>query len=389
MPISHMILWGLLVVLIVLSASLFNFVFNPRGLGPEPARVLPKRFFDEPAEDETALELLVGGEEAFAKILEAVDKAESSIHVQTYIWKDDKIGNRIAEKLRAAANRGVKVTVCKDALGTFFELGEILAGRPSPVLRAAGLKGRAGIEVKVDLFADTDHSKYFIVDRRWAVLGGMNIADEYHLQWHDYMAAITSPQWATAFERKVVHGDAWPEEAPFFIAANSKKITEIRTALIEIIDRARTSLIIEHAYFSTDKVIAAVMRAAERGVDVRMILPKEPDTHVYANWVTINALLRSNSKNPLRIFLYPKMMHAKVVLVDGAIAAVGSANLTLRSMLTSREVTLFVHGRPEHPLIMRLHQQLLADMAESEDVTAPYIIDFTTSIKAKMGKYVW
>ena len=101
---------------------------------------------------------------------------------------------------------------------------------------------------------------------------------------------------------------------------------------------------IEHAYFSDDKVIAAVKKAAARGVRVEVILPKIPDTHLYANMATINRLLDSESGKAPRVFLYPHMSHAKVIMTDGRIVAIGSANLTPRSMLTSKEITLFVHG---------------------------------------------
>ena len=70
------------------------------------------------------------------------------------------------------------------------------------------------IDVKVNIFTDTDHSKYFIVDHKEVIFGGMNIADEYHKQWHDYMAMIRSAQWTTAFEpivkRSITFGDSTP-----------------------------------------------------------------------------------------------------------------------------------------------------------------------------------
>ncbi|MBW1840468.1 MAG: hypothetical protein JRI75_01555, partial [Deltaproteobacteria bacterium] len=136
-------------------------------------------------------------------------------------------------------------------------------------------------------------------------------------------------------------------------------------------------------------VIAAVKQAAERGIQVNILLPKKPDTHLYANRVTINKLLQSAPKKVPRVFLYPRMMHAKVALTDGVIAAVGSANLTPRSMLTSREVTMFVHGKPDDPFIKELHNRLEADMAESEEVTHPFDLGISDKVKAFLGKYIW
>ena len=369
--------------------AVVQFVFNPLGLGPEPDSVLPDTFFIKPEKADGRLKLLVDGKAAFDEILRAIDAAQSSIHVQTYIWKDDDIGRQVVTKLKTAANRGVKVTVRKDALGTAFEIVDMLKGRSSPVFTKTGLRDYKNIDVNVDLFADTDHSKYFIVDDKEVIFGGMNIADEYHAQWHDYMAMIRSERWTKAFEGKVLKSSPWPDPAPFVITLNDRKTTEIRTALIEIIINAKESVIIEHAYFSDDKVIEAVKLVAGRGIQVNIILPKTPDTHHYANMVTINKLIQSEEKTAPKVFLYPQMMHAKVVLTDGVIAAVGSANLTPRSMKTSREVTMFVHGKPDDPFIKRLRERLGADMAESEEVMTPFKLGASGKIKALFGKYLW
>jgi len=381
-----LILCGLVLVFLVAG---FFFVFNPLGLGPEPDQILSRNFFAAPAVDLSELELLVDGEQAFNEILSAIDATESSIYVQTFIWKDDHIGNQVVNKLKAAADRGVSVTIRKDLLGTVFELGDMLKGRPSPVFTTSGLRGYDNIDVDTEMSNDTDHSKYFIVDNRIVILGGMNIADEYHTKWHDYMALIQSKKWTSAFKEKVFKGSAWPNPAPFVMTVNDRNVTEIRTAIIEMIDNAQENVIIEHAYFSDDKVIEAVKRAAAKGVGVDVVLPKTPDTHIYANMLTTNKLLEESHGKAPRIFLYPKMSHAKVVMTDGVIACVGSANLTPRSMLTSREITLFAHGRRDEQFIKELRDQLEADIALSEQVLKPYELSFTDRLKGLVGKYLW
>jgi cardiolipin synthase len=381
------ILTGCLFMIILVAAV--QFFFNPLGLGPEPETVLSPDFFAEPAQVPTGLELLVDGKEAFEKILAAIDSAASSIYIQTYIWKDDSTGRQVVGALKAAADRGVKVSISKDILGTVFELGDMLKGMPSPVFTKAGLKDYENINLRLDLFADTDHSKYFIVDERLVIFGGMNIADEYRDQWHDYMVLLDSSRWTKAFENKVLRSTPWPDPSPFIITVNDRKSTEIRTALIEMIDNTSDSLIIEHAYFSDEQVIAAVKRAAKRGVKVSIILPEKPDTHHYANMVTINRLLDCEAGKGVAIYLFPRMSHAKVALADAKIAVIGSANLTPRSMRTSREVALFVHGTEDDPFVKKLRNQLMADMAESNPVLNPFQIGFTDKVKALVGKYVW
>jgi len=389
MSVSKKIFFFSGVLALLLMVALFFFVFNPLGLGPEPATVLSPAFFANPMQDLSELELLVDGKEAFKEIFAAIDSAETSVYIQTYIWKDDSTGQAVVAKLKAAADRGVRVTVSKDMLGTFFELGDLIKGKPSPVFTKTGLKGHENIQVDTDLFADTDHSKYYIFDKRNVIFGGMNIADEYHLQWHDYMVLLRGKTWTEAFTNKVLKQLPWPPASALVLTVNNSKETEIRTATVEIIENATQRVVIEHAYFSDNKVIEAVKRAAERGVRVEVILPKIPDTHLYANMATINRLLDSESGKVPRVLLYPHMSHAKVIMTDDRIVALGSANLTPRSMLTSKEITLFVHGVSTAPFIRELREQLETDIAVSKEVIKPFKLGPPAKVKAVVGKYVW
>ena len=123
--------------------------------------------------------------------------------------------------------------------------------------------------------------------------------------------------------------------------------------------------------------------------DVRIVLPEKADTHHYANTVTVNRLLDSGAGRDITIYLFPKMSHAKVPLADSKIAVIGSANLTPRSMRTSREAVLSVHGTEDDPFIKKLRDRLVADMAKSKPVLEPFQIRFTDRVKAFVGKYVW
>jgi hypothetical protein len=263
------------VLAILLMVALFFFVFNPQGLGPEPQSVLPSEFFANPAQDLSELELLVDGKEAFNEIFTAIDSAESSVYIQTYIWKDDSTGQSVVTMLKAAADRGVGVTVSKDMLGTFFELSDMIQGKPSPVFTKFGLKRHKNIQVDTNIFADTDHSKYCIFDERSVIFGGMNIADEYHLQWHDYMVLIRGKAWTEAFTNKVLKLQPWPRHSPLVLTVNNSKETEIRTATIEIIDHAKNKVVVEHAYFSDDKVIEDLL--------FRAVMEKPEGHHINEN----------------------------------------------------------------------------------------------------------
>lgn len=375
--------------LLIILLSLIQFFFNPLGLGPEPASLLGPEFFQNTVKDMTDVELLVDGKQAFDAVFESLDSARESIYVQTYIWKSDETGETVVGKLKKAADRGVSVVVNKDLLGTAFELGDMVKGHPSPVFTSAGLKGYHGIDVNTKLFAYNDHSKYFIVDHEMVIFGGMNIADEYHYQWHDYMALFRGKERVRMFENRVLRGKTWPRGLPAVVGVNDDQATEIRTGLREMIDHAKRRIVVEHAYFSDDIIIRALLRAAKRGVNVDVILPANPDTHGHANQVTVNRLLESEHRDHIRIFLYPEMSHAKVLLTDGEIVGVGSANLTPRSMLTSKELTLFVHCQPDAPFIQKLRDQMDADLKKSTEVRERFDLTLKDQIRGFIGKYVW
>jgi len=281
------------------------------------------------------------------------------------------------------------VTVNTDIVGTFFRLGDMMLGRLIHVFTRKGLKNHPNIDVDTRLLAYNDHSKYFIVDHETLIFGGMNIADEYHFQWHDYMALIRGRDRVALFEDRVLRGRPWPGGLPAVVAVNDGHATEIRTGLREMIDCARERVVVQHAYFSDDVILDALLRAAARGVKVDVMLPSDPDTHGYANRVTVNRLLASEHGDRVRVFLYPGMSHAKVVLADGQVAAVGSANLTPRSMLTSKELTLFVHWKPEQRFVRDLREQLEEDVAKSTEVREPFRISLVDRVLAVAGKYVW
>lgn len=371
------------------AGAAFVFFYRPFSLGPEPGAALPESFFEPPTGPPPGLRLLYGGGEAFEAIFEIIGKAERSITVQTFIWEMDDTGARMAGALLAAADRGARVVIRKDMTGVYFELQTMLRKGIRPALLDPRIRRNPNIDVRLNILGSADHSKYYIADGRRAVFGGMNITDNCRLRWRDYMVMIDSAEWAAGFERKVLDDEIWPEEAPFRILTNSRRALEIRPALSQAFSRARESVILDHAYFSDETMISAVMEAARRGVKVTLILPRSPDTHGLANLATVNRLLASLPPERLEVYLNSRMSHAKAALIDGAIAFVGSANLTHRSMRRSRETVLALHGRPDDPFIAKLREKMLESMAESERVTAPFELGAVGRVRALVGKYTW
>jgi len=368
-------------------ALVFYRFFSPFGLGPAPQQLLGQDFFTHPAAMPD-IKIYIDGQESFGAILAAMDRAEKSLHVQTFIWKDDTLGNMMVDASLAAANRGVAVKLCKDLLGSFFEMA-FKNGKPSPLFNNALLKSHANINIQVSAKKAVDHSKYYIMDRQTAFFGGMNVADEYHAVWHDYMVGLHDPGWAAHFAAKVIDRQPWPDGAPFVIATNTSQGAQIRTGVIELIDAARDRLLFEHAYFSASIIIDAIERALARGVKVDLLLPRAPSTHGPANRAAVNRLLGSPHARGLRIFFYPRMTHAKALVADGKIVAIGSANMTPRSLYVSGETVMFAHFPPDHPFIARLNARMERDLAESQRITEPIAMSLVERARAVAGKYIW
>jgi len=383
-----MVVIGILALLdIAIVALLAHLFFLPFRLGPAPPRLLDDGFFAGPGAM-PQMRLYIDGEEAFEAVFQAIEGARQSVHVQTFIWKDDSLGSRMVESLLAAADRGARMTLSKDILGTFFEvLGK--KGSLGPAFKDSRLRSNKNISVEINPLKPVDHSKYYIIDGREVIFGGMNVADEYHDQWHDYMVGLHDERLAGLMNKKLLSHDHWPEDAPFVIATNTKKEAQIRTGIVQLIDAAKKRLVFEHAYFSADIILEGIQRALARGVDVDLILPKNPSTHGPANRATVNRLLASLHAERLRVFFYPTMTHAKAMVADGRIVAIGSANMTPRSLYVSGETVMFAHFEPDHSFLTRLNARLESDILKSERIRDPFDMGPWEEAKALAGKYIW
>ncbi|MDH5638860.1 MAG: phosphatidylserine/phosphatidylglycerophosphate/cardiolipin synthase family protein [Nitrospinota bacterium] len=381
----------ILVVLVVLDITIIALLaylfFLPFRLGPAPDRLLGDDFFATPGAMPD-IRLHIDGKEAFDAVFQSIEGARQSVHVQTFIWKEDIVGRRMVEAVIAVADRGASVALSKDVLGTFFEiLGK--GWKLGPVFKDSRLRSNKNISVDFRSLKPVDHSKYYIIDGKEAIFGGMNIADEYHDRWHDYMVGLHDEKLAGVLKKKLVNHDDWPEDAPFVIATNTERGAQIRTGIVELIDAAKKRLVFEHAYFSADMILEGIERALARGVAVDLILPKDPSTHGPANRASVNHLLACSHAERLRAFFYPTMTHAKALVADGRMVAIGSANMTPRSLYVSGETVMFAHFKPDHPFIARLNSRLESDIENSKRINDPFRMGYMQKGKALVGKYIW
>lgn len=343
--------------------------FAPGSEGFE--RLLDEKGF--PQQHLGRLKWLVDGKEFFSELDRQIAGAQQSINAQVYIFDNDEISVRYADKLKARSSE-VDVRVLYDDFGTATaHLSSPLTPPAEGFEPPADMRKylREGSNVKVHLGLNpwlvADHTKLMVFDSRTAILGGMNIGREYYSEWHDLMVRMEGPvvgalaeEFSKSWRQSSSLGDfamlaprrhfTPPPRQDGDIALRILK-TESGYARHEILDAsllairgARNRIYIENPYFASDEIVAALRHALRRGVDVRVILAAEGDSAIMdvGNLDTARSLMEEGAK----LYRYPRMAHLKVMVCDDW-ATVGSANLDILSMRINREMNIAFSNKAE------------------------------------------
>lgn len=319
--------------------------------------------FSPPVQVEVAgssLTTYTSGGEVYDAMIEAIDAAEHTIYFETYIWKSDDVGHRFRDALIAASRRGVDVYVVYDALGSFlappsfFRLPEPMHVLRFPVLRSSMIT-KPGIRS-----LGRDHRKILVVDSRVGFVGGYNIGRLYADEWRDTHLRVEGPSvWEldNAFVDFWNHyrgrhlpalpdkgAASWISQVEVARNAPSQMLFPVRGLYLKAIDRATERIYITQAYFiPDDEILEALLAAARRGVDVRVIVP-ENSNHVVADWVGrvyFDRLLAGG----VSIWWYRHaMVHAKTATVDGRWSTIGTANIDRLSLIGNYEINLELYS---------------------------------------------
>lgn len=312
------------------------------------------------------VELLIDGKATFDSIFAGIDAAEEYLLVQFYIVRDDALGQQLAERLIAKAKSGVAVFLLYDDIGS--------SGMPRRFrreLREAGVKV-AGFNHRhklLRLYGPTrinyrNHRKIVVADGKHAWVGGHNVGVEYLGEdpkvgpWRDTHVRVSGPaalgcallfredwEWAT--------GESLPNRPPRELetfgdqsvlvmgSGPADKLEECAIAFTDLIGRARERLWIVSPYFVPDTDIRTALYAARlRGVDVRIMLPANPDHKLV--WLASISHADAMVEHDIGVYRYNDgFLHQKVVLMDDQIATVGSVNFDNRSFAINFEITLW------------------------------------------------
>jgi cardiolipin synthase len=355
-----------------------------------------------------SVKLFHDGKEKFVALEEDIRAAKSYIHLEYYIIKNDRLGKILIDLLTEKAKQGVEVKLIYDSMG-----GRSLSKNFFKPLIEAG--GQTGIYFKSAIGKASvrlnyrNHRKIAIIDGKVGYIGGFNIGEEYlgitrkFGYWRDTHARLEGDcidelelrfimDWNFVANEAIIHSKKYfplrtnPLGVSIQIVSSGPDSThnQIQNGYFKMINEAEKYIYIVTPYFvPDDSILEAIRVAALAGLDVRILLPGKPDhPFVYsANLSYAGELINSG----VRFFHYDKaaFVHSKLLMVDGVVCSIGTANMDVRSFKVNFEVNAFIYDKE---VTKELEQEFLNDLSHSKEIT---IEDYKNrSIKDKFGESV-
>jgi cardiolipin synthase len=312
------------------------------------------------------INLFVNGKESFGCIIENIKKVSNKIEINMFIWRDDYIGNLIAEELIKAANRGVKIIISKDKLGSVFEYAEehrqsffhkkydfflffqaYLLNIIYPMRGKSKSQKQINNEKVNELInhkniivyhnvKKEDHSKYYIFDNEVLIMGGVNIEDKELLtdvenkKYHDYMIEFIGSSYIEKF-RKQMNGEIINNEEPeidfiFNIKNGKVKQFEMKERIIDLLSKANKSVYIVMAYLGDEDIEKRIIELANNNIKVVIITSDKSNLQHDLNMSVLKRIMEKTSGS-VNIYLSSSMVHAKLIRIDNKYVTIGSTNL--------------------------------------------------------------
>ncbi|WP_054179984.1 cardiolipin synthase ClsB [Trabulsiella odontotermitis] len=320
--------------------------------------------------DGNRIELLENGDNYYPALFNAIDRAESKVILETFIWFEDEVGKQLHSVLLRAAQRGIQVEVLLDGYGSPDLSDDFVETLTSAgvIFRYYDPRPRL-FGMRTNLFRRM-HRKIVVIDTTVAFIGGINYSAEHMTDYgpeakQDYAVRVEGPvvldfvqfelenlpgnetlrRWwkrRTRAEENRAPGEA---QALFVWRDNGEHRDDIERHYLKMLANARREVIIANAYFFPGyRLLHAMRNAARRGVTVKLIVQGEPDMPI----VKVGARLLYNYlvKSGVQIYEYRRRpLHGKVALMDDHWATVGSSNLDPLSLSLNLEANLIIHDR--------------------------------------------
>lgn len=361
----------------------------PDGDDPSPELRVLTNLVRQPFTRGNRCTLLRDGEATFDALFDAMESARHYILLEFYIVRSDRVGQRIKSILKRKLAEGVKVYFIYDDIGSVWLPRHYLKELSGAGARVAAF-GDGNVRRRRFQINFRNHRKLLVCDGTTGFVGGINLGDEYlgtdanKLAWRDTHCGIVGPA-VMGLQLAFVEDWYWAANnlphlnwTPHVCEGASHEVLVFPTGpadrfdtgtlfFLNCINSARSSIWITSPYFVPDlQIVNALQLAALRGVDVRILIPENPD-HKLIRLAAYSYLVQA-SKAGIGIYRYqPGFMHQKVVLVDDRYAAVGTANLDNRSMRLNFEISAVVTDRG---FIQEVRQMLEEDLTQCRPMTA-------------------
>ena len=315
-------------------------------------------------------------------LVDLIDRAKESIHLQVYIYENDETGMLVTHALMRAAQRGVKVYLLLDGYAS-----RSLSSDTIIMIREADIYFRwfePLFKTRNFYIGRRMHHKIFVADKLYSLTGGINIGDRYNdmpdepawLDWAAYVEGEASAElynrcvqvWSKG-KKQVTHS---PERTLFNDASDCfvrvrindwvRNRNQVSRSYIEMLQRATSHITIVSSYFMPGRVFRKHLRmAAKRGVRIRIVLTQVSDVPMakWAERIFYAWLLKWN----IEIYEYRKnILHGKMSTYDGHWVTVGSFNFNDLSAYASMELNLDIHNIPfTHQVNLALEEMIRQD----------------------------
>jgi cardiolipin synthase len=334
-----------------------------------------------------SIELLVNGKATFEAIFTAIDQARDYVLVEFFIVHDDELGRELQKRLINCQQSGVQVYFLYDSIGSYalpqkYHQELVDAGVR---VRKFGSPGRFRNRYQLNF---RNHRKIVVVDGKVGFAGGHNVGNEYlglskrFGFWRDTHIRMAGPSvmglqaafmenWLWVTERRIElnWSPETKDEGVNAIVVPSGPADELETCslfYVQMLNVAQKRAWVTSPYFVPNEAVSEALKLASlRGVDVRVMIPQNPDKKTV--WYASFSYIKEAQTAGVKFYRYQKgFLHQKVMLVDDDLAVVGTANLDNRSFRLNFELSVLVS---DHTFSKKVEQMLTTDYEDCQLVT--------------------
>lgn len=345
------------------------------------------------------VQLITTGPELFSNYFDDLYKAKSSIHVLFYIVKNDRFSQLFFEVLIDQANKGIEVRLLLDWFGSRSVSRSLIKKA-----RSAGIEiifcHRPRLPFPFYSLQQRNHRKVTVIDGKIGYVGGFNVGNEYInldpvlTPWRDYHLRIEGEgirdlqeeflfEWEQATGINLLKDSSlFPllEKGPMSYRFFPTQGVDAKNEILDLIDQADKSIFIGTPYFiPPKKLMYGLEQAIQRGVAITILVPNKSD----------HALVKEASHHYLRkilaaggsVYEYENgFFHAKVILIDGRVCDIGTANFDYRSFTLNYEINCFIYDRE---FIQEAENTIQEDISRSSRLSYEKLTNPTFSVQLK------